>query len=160
MDSEGDGNDDERFSRRRLRTVCHYCRCRVYGGGAAEVKADPSIQATRDHVVPKIEGGNETVTACALCNQVKGDDPYEAFVAFIETSPPRRYMRAAYRVFRRELWAEALDIRAKREAEEDARLDAMFDADAAPASPKPRFTRFNLRDLRKQTRKQTGINRR
>ena len=84
---------------------CHYCRRRLYRFGTPAARADPDSMATRDHTVPRSAGGVAWVPCCNLCNSIKGDDLYEAFVAFMrfpDAADPRT-RRAAYKRFRCEI---------------------------------------------------------
>jgi len=49
-------------------TVCTYCKRRLQQKGSHS-----ALAATRDHVVPKSQGGYRTVWACFACNGLKGN---------------------------------------------------------------------------------------
>ena len=56
---------------------CYWCDCTLdwdakkRGLGQEHTTYFP----TRDHIVPRSEGGKQTVWACYACNQLKGDMP-------------------------------------------------------------------------------------
>src|SRR5215217_2372747 len=58
---------------------CAYCR-RIM-----EARGSPGqLAATKDHVIPVWQGGNETVWACRRCNEMKGamlPDEWSRFMA-------------------------------------------------------------------------------
>lgn len=132
-----------RVSRRRLNNVpgfsfdtkCAYCGCKVYKRESCEVIDNPGVARTRDHIIPKCDGGTEAVTACCNCNHIRGSDPVEVFVAFMDTKPHILGRERAYRFFKRDLMLEALNAR-----KESAPVGFEF-------APKPRG-RYTLKDLK------------
>lgn len=86
--------------------ACAYCERPVFPAGSPEVRADPTCQATKDHVLPQIwhDSGNgvrsvaNSVTACVGCNGVKGHYPEEPFRFFLaETRGTPRFNHAEFR---------------------------------------------------------------
>lgn len=70
---------------------CHYCTREVYPTGHLNVIADPGRLITCDHRVPKtllkrqqIQDPLNHLIACARCNGMKADTPYEVFMYYIE----------------------------------------------------------------------------
>lgn len=64
-------------------THCHYCCCRTTSTSGPEYGA-PTMR-TIDHKLPLSRGGATTlenlVYACLACNNAKGSEDYETFVA-------------------------------------------------------------------------------
>ncbi len=59
---------------------CAYCR--------REMDADSDqLRPTRDHHVPKSQGGTETVWACYVCNAIKSDMPPAEWDAYMAAHP-------------------------------------------------------------------------
>ena len=108
----------ERASRRRKAAIkakgaageCHYCGCAVYAPSHPLSQSDKRRMATDDHIVPQSRGGKETVLSCFLCNNIKGDTPYEVYTAFMATNPPFEQRRAAYHEFRNALLLMGLPV--------------------------------------------------
>ena len=116
-------------SRRRLLVVvypeefpkdsdsCYYCSRKVYHHSMPEAIQSHYCIKTIDHLVPKCDGGNHLVVACADCNQLKSSDPADVFLAFIDTPefkatrPGELMRRAAYRAFKNKLMLDALRMR-------------------------------------------------
>jgi hypothetical protein len=123
-------------SSRMYASTCAYCGCDVYRKDSIEGMDKPRAVRTHDHLMPKCDGGLEVVTACAYCNGVRGHEPLEVFLAFMETSPAYEGRERAFRLFKRDLMLEALDARS---AESPKGFDFV-------AHPRGRYT---LKDLRK-----------
>lgn len=128
--------------------ACAYCDRAVFPLGSAEVRADPSCQATKDHVLPQIwhAAGNgvrsaaNTVTACTGCNGVKGPYPEEPFRFFVAQARGTPLFTAAE--FRKFIFALAVaGFRA-------AHRDAISARPPPPPLPAPRG-RYTKRDLRR-----------
>ena len=47
---------------------------------------------TRDHVLPKCDGGTVTVWCCNACNSIKGNIEPQEWVEFISTAGPWRHL--------------------------------------------------------------------
>lgn len=62
-------------------TRCHYCN-REMAEPPRRKGRFPSNTKTKDHVVPRCNGGGRTVDACLRCNCVKADGEYDIFVEF------------------------------------------------------------------------------
>lgn len=60
--------------------ACPYCQRTM-------VKRHPSLQPTRDHVVPRSQGGRATVLCCLDCNRIKADLLPLAWSAFMLANP-------------------------------------------------------------------------
>jgi hypothetical protein len=60
--------------------ACPYCQ-RIM------VKRHPSLQPTRDHVVPRSQGGRQVVICCLDCNRIKADLLPIAWSAFMLANP-------------------------------------------------------------------------
>lgn len=81
--------------------TCHYCGGAMHAPGSPRALADRKSMRTRDHKIPTCVGGSgeprNVVMACARCNEMKGDTPYEVFVFFMRqcgsdtTKHPRQY---------------------------------------------------------------------
>jgi hypothetical protein len=93
--------------------TCHYCGCETFPPGhplsIAMADKDIRFMRTKDHVIPRVSGGEEWVYSCKYCNEIKSDDPYEVFVAFIATKPELEGRWAAYREFKRVLMLKGLE---------------------------------------------------
>jgi hypothetical protein len=133
-----------RISRRRLNhvpsfsfdTKCAYCGRKVYERDSCEALNDPRSVRTRDHLIPKCDGGIEAITACHDCNNIRGSDPVEVFVAFMDTKPQILGRERSYRFFKRDLMLEALHAR-------NAGTAIGFEF-----APRPR-SRYMLKDLKR-----------
>jgi hypothetical protein len=90
---------------------CYYCGTKTYPAGSAKADDDPRVTATRDHITPKCDGGEEVVNACAYCNNIKSHEPVEVFIEFMKTNPPYEMRRQAFRDFKRVLLLEAIAAR-------------------------------------------------
>lgn len=66
--------------RRALGTPCPYCH-------RAMLAADPNRFPTRDHVHPRSKGGQRTVWACWVCNNLKRDMTLPEWEAFMAANP-------------------------------------------------------------------------
>lgn len=64
---------------------CHYCGRMTFPGSARQQANEPRAIRTADHVYPSAHGGgnDKLVVACAGCNGLKGDTPYEVFCAWL-----------------------------------------------------------------------------
>ncbi len=75
--------------------VCHYCLRKT-----VLTVVDQYDSMTVDHIVPASRGGQKSedniVGACRSCNNLRGDIPYDVFVAFIEEIGVERF-RNEYR---------------------------------------------------------------
>lgn len=59
---------------------CHWCR--------RQMRAESSKwHPTRDHVIPKAQGGTLIKITCFACNQLKGDMPAPLWVIILEKFP-------------------------------------------------------------------------
>jgi len=91
---------------------CHYCHEKVREVGSAGAIDRPDLVATRDHILPKCEGGRDWVLACSMCNQIKGHDPYRLFSVFMNNigRRARRHERKnKYKAFRNTIITMGLD---------------------------------------------------
>jgi HNH endonuclease len=69
---------------------CSYCNRWV----SEKMSHGSPRQKTRDHVVPRIVGGTETIVACASCNNAKGSLPARVFIAYIDIyGAPYRWLQ-------------------------------------------------------------------
>lgn len=59
---------------------CAYCD-RVMDRGSVK------LQPTRDHVIPRVRGGNAVVISCLQCNGIKGDMMPEQWQVFMALYP-------------------------------------------------------------------------
>lgn len=131
--------------------TCHYCGCTVYPVGSAEVRANPWIQRSMDHVLPASHGhgrGPNLVTACRGCNEIKGVHPVRLFKYFMrqttEKTVPRK--RLAFDQFCYELAEFGFIVSI-------AHINWMREKEAETAAP-PRDSRgrFTASDLRMSRR--------
>jgi len=86
---------------------CHYCGRRTVPRSECGAQ-NHDLARTIDHKIPKailtqqvrkVGGQDNEVIACARCNAMKGNTPYEVFVDWIETHGPRKALsdQLAYR---------------------------------------------------------------
>lgn len=88
------------MSRRGKGQRCCYCNRTL------EATSSPSrVAATKDHVVPKSEGGVETVWACWQCNHIKANMPLVEWQRFMAENPGWWSRQSGIR--QRRLWVKA-----------------------------------------------------
>lgn len=73
-----------RRSKRRARRVrsCFWCERHLEGS-----ESGSSVAFTRDHVVPRSQGGTSTVPCCRACNNLKGDMLPDEWRAYMRANP-------------------------------------------------------------------------
>lgn len=67
----------------RVMWRCSYCRRKTHCG-TCEPDKPPGLQATRDHVIPRVHGGRggpNLVLACKDCNNLKADGQHPDYAA-------------------------------------------------------------------------------
>lgn len=61
---------------------CHWCKRLLESKGSRS-----KLGATKDHVLPKSQGGRATVWACRQCNAIKGDMHPDVWRDFMAANP-------------------------------------------------------------------------
>jgi len=66
----------------KKRGACPYCRRTMSG-----TQSRSNTAATRDHIVPKSQGGRLRIWCCRMCNTLKGSMPLDEWEQFMADNP-------------------------------------------------------------------------